>query len=488
MNRDFPTKTDAGRRWLIKALHPADHSLKAERVPASSRYPTVVQEVISTFDVSCPLSISSTYDTWSIRVITRPDPLVPTEIWAAPGTASSIGPDEWTFLGSVLNQAFWKSSPAFDTHSAEEVYALLKQFYRSCETYRVTSLSTTGNFVGATMTDQGSIVSCQCLDTARTMGIRPAITASSTPFTHPGQLSSLVHLWCDQLPTMSVASMGTNPYVMPAKEGWYAPQKLLCPGHWHKTNNIEQFARAASDTPEDMLLDPFIDTDHSSHQIHMVPYPYFPGGSGTAKWISPCDDGVSVTYVSGIHKTTSFRITLRMCLEMGTIPTSDLAPFSEITAPPDSLAIELYNEIIKSTQDAYPASDNDFGTFFNKVKNIAGKIVKVIEPVANIASGFGVPFAGTVAAMAKGINKAGASYLSSSEAMEEAALLRAESAERAAAKAQKQLAKAKASNSPAYQRLKERAARAAARARVQAKEAEEVFSKTNPAFKKGGKK
>lgn len=460
---------------MIKALHPADHTLKAERVPASSRYPTVAQEVISTFDVTKPEwgSVHELPDIWSLKIVTRTDPLVPTEVWACPGVATATAPDGWFFVGSVINQSFWKSTPAFGVHTADELHAARSQFARSCETYRVTALSTTGVFVGATMTDQGSIVSAQCIDEPRTMAYFPSSYIPSTGYTIPANMSTLAEIWYDQLPAMSTASMGTSPYVAPAREGWYAPQKLLVPGHWKKTNQLVYCGRLPVSAMETADV-PAFPVSSSDAAISIVPYPYIEGNNGAALWLPPCDDGVSVTYVSGIYKTTTFRITLRLCLEMGCIPTSDLAPFCDLTTPPDALALDLYNEIIKETKDAYPAADNDFGTFFGKVKNIAAKIVRVIEPVANIAAGAGVPFAGTVAAMAKGINAAGEQYLTSKAAREQAATLRAEAAAAAANKAMKQLKAEKAQNTPRFARLKKRAAAAVKRADQQLAEAKAV--------------
>lgn len=423
MARDFPTKTDAGRRWLIKALHPAEGSLKAERAPGNARFPTATQEVVSTFVVSAPEGTG----TWDLRVVTHTNPLTPVQVFAKSQFPLDGESGEEVYLGEYVNQAFVRGvSEAFGVHTELEFESALVQFSEAAEAYRITALSTTGVFVGATMTDQGSIVSSQFTDNVMT---RSTVDAASD-----GKVLALADLWFDALPLMSEATLGQHPYVADARKGWYAPQKLGDPLRWIPVDDLRFRGRVH---PGLNPL-PVAEIPHSS----VVGYPNPRQGLGY--WVRDCDDTCSQTFASGLDRTTTFRITVRLAVEYACNPANDYAAFCEEAKAPDDVAIDLYQEVVKEIMDAYPSEYNDFGKLFGRVKDVVRKVASVVDPVAGIAAAAGLPFASVVQNLAKAVKQGSSAYIESAAPDGlKADLQRAKEAAKAMSEAAKAKAQAK---------------------------------------------
>lgn len=412
-NKDLPTRSDAGRRWLIKALHPAEASIKAPKAPGTSRYPTVVQEIVSTFQLNAPPSITAT-QTWDGRIVVHSDPLNPLEFF------HGVTGDTEYFNGSYLNQAFFKSDSAYKVHTLAELGECYDSFTHACETYRVNALSTTGVFVGATMTDQGSVLASQFVDCTRDI----SMTGGDK------ECRILGNVWVDPLPSMSEAALGQRPYVGDAREGWYCPQKMSQPGHWQRTNDIAMRGRL-------MLPDNPASFDMADCQN----WPITQGHqSGMSLWVRTYDDSCSQIFLKGLSATTSFRVTLRMVIEMGVTPNNDFAAFATDPAYPDESAYGLYMTIVNELQDAYPADYNDLGRLWGKVKTIAKRVASFVDPIAGIAAAVGVPFASTVQGIAKGVAGDAKKFINAKEDGLKAAVdeLKAEKKALDAAKAEKQ--------------------------------------------------
>lgn len=421
LDRELPTATAQGRRWLIKALHPADGTIRAERAPSSSRYPTVTQEVVSRFTISKPSVINT--DTWSFRLFQTTDPLCPIVVTFMQPT--SVTPwDTGALCYEWINPIFAPEGvDPFGAHTAAHYEGMLDKFQHACETYRITAFSTTGEFVGATLTDNGSISAMQCQDRTRHLThmnfealdgsvlakVEDATTGSeiTVPIPQGRWLQSESHIWCDPIPTLAQSSMASHPYNDKAKEGWYMPQKLQCPSHWKSNNDLVFRGRL---TPGAMALGPVDKYRAASNQSQIIGWPLhleFYTAAGPHLWVQNCDDGLGCVYVNNIHATTSFQVIVRFNLELGVSPMSEYATFADSTPPPDPVAIELYNEIVKDMLDAYPSRDNANSTLRDKIATIARKVAAVVEPIAGIASYAGVPYAGVIARLAGSIAEKG---------------------------------------------------------------------------------
>jgi hypothetical protein len=253
-------------------------------------------------------------------------------------------------------------------HTLADFGGTLGVFRASCEQYRVNALSYTAVFIGATLTDQGSVISAQVSDAHQNV----------CSF-HPNQyaqdaIMQRCHLITQNLPPSETLVMGASPYIRKAKEGVYVPYKIQCPGKWFSSDDMCLVARTAN--AMGTLADEWSNINHSG-------YPYgnvLAGGSVPALWLPPGDDNLSATWFTGLARTTSFRVTYRICVEVMTRPDSLLAAFCELPALPDDHALRMYYEIASRMKDAYPSDDNDKGSLWDKVKNVAKGLWGVVSP------------------------------------------------------------------------------------------------------------
>lgn len=394
----------------------------------------MTQEVVSRFTISKPTVIHT--DTWSFRLFQTTDPLCPIVVTFM--QPDSVTPwDTGSLCYEWINPIFAPEGvDPFAAHSAAHYEGMLDKFQHSCETYRITAFSTTGEFVGATLTDNGSISAMQCQDRTRHLThinydaidasvmakVEDAQTGDQVTVSIPQgrYLQSESHIWCDPIPTLAQSSMASHPYTEKAKEGWYMPQKLQCPGHWKSNNDLVFRGRL---TPAAMALGPTDKYRAASNQSQVIGWPLhqeFYTAAGPHLWVQNCDDGLGCVYVNNIHATTSFQVIVRFNLELGVSPMSEYATFADSSPPPDPVAIELYNEIVKDMLDAYPSRDNANSTLKDKIAAIARKVAAVVEPIAGIASFAGVPYAGVISRLAGSIAEKGMSATKSKEFQQDA--------------------------------------------------------------------
>lgn len=386
-SHDYTSTTEGGYQWLRKALHPADVTIKAPRAPSHGTRPTATQECTVTFAVDAPAPDPAEPDApWRMGIFMKNDPLAPiqlayaNETTAAPNTTRLVG----------LNQCFANGlGPVSSSFTQADYNSVLNFFRASCEQYRVNALSFTGVFIGATLTDQGSVVSAQVADAHQDACIIPgSLDTTTNGVSHRAYLITQLPPYSDSL------VMGSSAYVRKAKEGVYVPYKMQHPGEWFSSDNICRVVRTAN---------AFTGLYNKWADVSTSPYPHgnVLGDHHTpGMWLPPLDDNLSVTWFTGLARTTSFRITYRICIEVMTRPDSMLAPFCELPALPDDHATVMYYEIASRLKDAYPSDDNDKGTLWNKVKDIARGIWSVASPaLATAFPGVGSALVGAVDAV-----------------------------------------------------------------------------------------
>lgn len=372
---DFTATSPAGYQWLRKALHPAEPTIKAARCPSKGIRPTATQEAVITFIVKAPETLQMPH--WGFRMSMKNDPLCPLGV-EVDGMAAQ----------TVLNTAYYSGTP-FTAHTPNDYMEAANKFRAACEQYRVTALSVTGYFVGATMTDQGSILAAQCSDAAFE-------SAASRVKSGSGHNSKVIGFG-QALPGTTAITAGTNLYTAPAREGFYMPYKMENPEKWLSTDDLASIRRygqglnfaGTTDLHDFTIGYPFgniIQEDASYNKF-------------TTLWNPPGDDGLGMIYVDGLAQTTSFRCTVRIAIEAMTRPVSTLATFCEPPALPDEHAIRMYTEIASRLKDAYPAKDNSLGTLWQKVKQIASSIWRTVSPALSY-----IP---QIAPIVSGINTAG---------------------------------------------------------------------------------
>lgn len=356
----YTALTAGGAQWVRKALHPAESTIKAPQCPSRGVKPTATQETISTFVLEPPpVDSENPASTWDCRITVKNDPLCPVEILRY----NSIGETQRTWA-TVLNQSYTPVDP-YGLHSYQDYQEVVENFQNACEQYRQTALSITGHFVGASLSDQGSIIAAQMSD--------PCALAAHAGISLPTEreVMPLVKYFAQPLPSSDTLVLGTSPYVTSAKEGFYMPMKMEHPEVWHSTDQLYRCCRGL-----DRLSAP------SVKYTQTIAYPYGAAGNSNIPicWLAPLDENVGVIWLKGLARTTSFRMTLRIAIEMMTTPTSTLASFCEPPALPDNHALAMYYEIASRLKDAYPAKDNATGKLWDKIKAVASDIWEVVSP------------------------------------------------------------------------------------------------------------
>lgn len=355
--------TEPGKRWVRKALHPAEETIKAPRIPCRGIKPTATQETIMTFNLQAPDTIEEG-QTWGAALYIRGDPLCPLVVIKnveSGGTGTDYGQ-------TLLNQSFTSAVPYGD-HVTDNFAETLANFQKSCEQYRLTALSVTGHFTGAALTSQGSVVAAQVSDP----NAEYVIEYGADPV-----VARQARIWGQDYPSMETLVTGTTPYSTAAREGFYMPYKMESPETWHRSDQVYSLYRRSENVPSTVSALPYTDFTANSY--------CYPPGNGTSRhfpaaWLNPVDSNLGAIALKGLDATTTFRVTVRVCLEMMTRPASAFACFAEAPAPPDEHALAMYYEIASRLSDCYPASYNADGTLWERIKRVAGIVWKIASPI-----------------------------------------------------------------------------------------------------------
>lgn len=373
--------TTEGEKWLRKALHPADHALKAQRAPGVSTLPTASQETITVFEIKPPNNHTAG-KTWGFRVVMNSDPFCPiaTMNWDTGGNVQDIA--------TCFNVAFTNATiPTYGFHTLSEYTAVANNVQEAGEEYRVNGISITGTFVGATVTDQGTIVAGQYSD--------PYIytVCHSTAFPSSTTIQKPVRTWVNPYQPLNKLTAGTQPYVTHAKKGFYMPLKIDQNHHWCRTDNLCPGLRI-----DDFTTETYVGTAQAT--------PLVDGSAWGTSWFDPVDMNAGCIIAEGLDETTTFRMTLRVSLEMKTQPSSAYTPFAEEPVPPDPFAFAMYTQIVGRMCDAYPSDDNDLNQLWYKIQDIAKKVWKVADPALTLMSLIPpvAPIAGAIKGVASGIS------------------------------------------------------------------------------------
>jgi len=412
-SHDFTALTENGAQWVRKALHPAEPTIKAPRCPSHGIRPTATQEVIATAVVDPPPTGEGT---WSMCVTMKNDPLCPIDVLKY--NDDGTGTAHWQFV----NQGYVAAgTPTFGQFGASDYGKLVDNFMAAAEQYRVTALSVTGVFIGASLSDQGSIVSAQMSD--------PHLLVIGEINGEGNNCRVPIYAIGQEVNAAESLVMGTSPYVSAVKEGFYVPYKMENPDHWHRTDAICQCVRLRNGWRSGTGS---LNYGDSANLANMGATPY-PWGNGQvphniSNWLPPVDDGLSVTWCRNVARTSSFRITVRIAIEVMTRPASSLSSFCDLPALPDEHAVSMYREIASRMKDCYPSRDNDNNTLWDKIKSIAGGIWDTVSPALKAA----VPGGGMIVGGVNTLRKLLPGYLD--KMAEKGAANAAARAERAAQK------------------------------------------------------
>lgn len=407
--------TDQGKRFVMKALHPADHEIKSAKIPGGIENST-------TFCVDEVMTYPTNGEEVTINVM--PSLICPMAFVGA----SSAGVRYSRFENPVFGGNGFVTSSLNTPLNPATMQAITQNARDNIERYAITSTSVTLELVAPALSDQGTITAIQAplvKDKHLWCKFRKT-TASGPPSDVPaGSFGSMAIFgiptgtagvdeynvaqpipvtFTDPLPNESQALGFSRGYTGEARKGTYIP--LRFPDfHFHKVSEniayyngqiLDPLTSTALETPVMGSMEAYLPNiadvylSDTSALMSAVPTDL-----KTKMTLYPHDGNLGIIYVRGLSNAASLRIRVRQTFEIIVDNSSPYYPMVTVPAPPDSTALKMYREVAARLKDAYPASFNDFATLKNSIKAIAGALMPLAKPALSMASGF-LPMGGAI--------------------------------------------------------------------------------------------
>lgn len=349
--------TAGGKSFAIKALHPAEATIRAVRLPGGNRASTCVTcDMIETIPVADPNLFTTIYSFAS--------PSVP--VTYCIGTAEGLM--DKTF-GAFGNSAF--GSAHATSPNAAFYDAATALIAAACEQYRVLAQSVTVELVAPALQNQGTIICSQV--TEKPQKFHAGSLQSNGYGMLPYDVAPPAVLY-DRPPTSAKMLLGTNAYTSTALEGVYAPLKLS--KLRFKTSNRPSICYGAINGVS-------VPTKHFSlNAVNIQSFPY-PGLDYSAdislfqSW--SCPEYTKIV-IAGLAAGVALRVRVRQCLEIIPYPGTVYASLVSAPLPPDEISLKMYFEISGKMKDGYPASYNDLGKLRDFVDKAARELLPFVDP------------------------------------------------------------------------------------------------------------
>lgn len=365
--KDLPlATTPGGKNFVLKALHPSEHTIKSARVPGGNELSVALcSDQVYTFPI--------THANSGMDILLTPNVIIPAscKLWSDGDPEKHYNMYNAAFGGTVVENP--NSGPAS---------AMIFQLSGLIRQYRITAQSVTVELIAPTLTDQGTITAFQGVNPPLTGNLSTFVVDGSNPITaaRVGQ-DILVY---PELPDSSSGILGSSAYTSKARDGCYMPLKLQ-KFKWYNFSDRAIFMSWPG-------VDPVSDIPYALNCTNALDYPYYEARGNLVAWKGLpsmpklCGDTYGKIVVAGLAAGVSLRIRVRQVIEIVVPPGTTYAPLVEVSLPPDELALRMYKEISARMMDAYPASYNDLGKLFSTIKGMAQKILPFVDPLLEVIS------------------------------------------------------------------------------------------------------
>lgn len=393
-------KTDQGKNWCLKALHPSDPLVEVTGIPDANAAPSMFVNYQSTFTISPPNPTGSTTP-WKFDFALLPHPIA-LAYWRA-----ALVDDTAALFGNFLNPQVPGASH----------WAKYDNFRNQYQRWRLAYMSVTVYQDAPALANQGTIVGCQVPVEPRrcTTGFSPA------PYT--GDIGTHISLSlppidvydADDYPEFTRSQAVPNAYFARSEAGLYMPLKLTRTHQkWRctDTQTLIAYPLAEELLPNIPLLKecgaayvPSVPLLADMNTVGPYPFPSlvpvqnveavtYSGRTSTAMKLGQCtsemcNDVWGHISARNLSPQCSYSFFIRAGYEMQVNPSSLLAPQARIPPQQDDLAIEHYFAIARELKDAYPAEYNDLGKMWDVIKsaaNAALPFVKLIPGAGQVVS------------------------------------------------------------------------------------------------------
>lgn len=349
--------TAGGKSFAIKALHPAETTIRTTRLPGGNRASTCVTcDMIETIPVTNPAMFTTIYS--------FPSPSVP--VTYCIGSAEGLMDKSYGAFGnSAFGSAHMTNPDAAFYDNATTLIAA------ACEQYRVLAQSVTIELVAPAVQNQGTIICAQI--TEKPQKFHAGSLQPNGFGMLPYDVAPPAVLY-DKPPTSAKMLLGSNAYTSTALDGVYAPLKLS--KLRFKTSNRPSICYGA-------INGVAVPTKHFSlnaANIQSFPYPGLDYSADVALFQSwSCPEYTKIV-VAGLAAGVALRVRVRQCLEIIPYPGTVYASLVSAPLPPDELSVKMYFEISGKMKDGYPASYNDLGKLRDFVDKAAHELLPFVDP------------------------------------------------------------------------------------------------------------
>lgn len=360
-------RTDTGKAWCIKALHPADPLCDLTGIPDLSSHQTLVQNYAQSYTLLNPLPANP--GNWDADLFIFPHPY----LLGAVKTTDAAGTVAWS---PILNNQI--------TGVTVEDKCITLQ--GMCQRYRLAYLGVTG-YLNCSATSNNGLLACAqymqtpVMETAYiTDKLSVAPVAQSVSY---NMRSRLLEGWNDEARSFEQLQNMPNSYFGSARDGVYAPFRL---------SEVCQDWVNASDT---ILHDNYPSTlkdaelQHYVDDVSTIDGPYGLEGwqrDSNARAMSGwmlhrrADEGVIQISVRQIASDASFALYFRTGYEMQVMPGTPLVSFLKTSPVYDEVALTTYYLISREMKDAYPADFNDLGKLLEVIASAIPVVRNVVGP------------------------------------------------------------------------------------------------------------
>jgi len=400
--------TQEGRDFVMKALHPSDHEVKAARVPGGTDN-TLALAIDQVFTYN-PSEFS--YGGTELNIQLFPNVMRPLVLQHR--IAGSGGHEELRLVGGFEPPALGGRGFVTDPMTAAEAMAYYNNVRDNFEVLRITSESVTVNYVAPALSNQGSVVAAQFASApmhtpmylAKIQAPGPA-KFIGTPWEGTAYAYNYFDIY-DPMNKKSQLMSGTRAYTAKAVDGVYLPLRLTdfnwhsvanesCKGRWYCVNPV---TNTQQNTPMDVMS-----TLYDYHPLDLQ------GELINSDALVLSDMGQTMGHIifdGQASEGVSYQIRIRMTIEARVRPGSTYAPLCQAPPLPDELALKMYPEIAGRMKNAYPASYNDWDGLKSTIKGIARGILKVADPIIWLVSNglpMGKPIADLATSATEGLRK-----------------------------------------------------------------------------------
>lgn len=376
--------TEAGMKWLHKALHPAEPSIAGVQIPDGTSLDTVPLELTMTYNINSGGAASP----WGAQISLLPT-ITPLAVYLTDG-AAAVPPTHVRY-------------PNISGPTPDSDWATLMN---NVEEIRLCGASCTIHLDANATTDQGSVVACQ-------QSTKPLLIFPNQPTTGRACVPCAVWSYTVPFTTGDVPSYDNimaqpRSYQNNAREGIYMPLRLSNTSqHWYSLRE------SRSTQCMNNLIFPVL-TQYNLPAVAQNVWPfwlctaaYVNAGNVYSPLLQPFMSDVCGHIVfKNLHQSSSLVVKVRTLLELKVQVQSPYLPHVKPAPTMDPQALESYFRIVRELDDAFPASFNADG----KILGVLAKAIRTIGPALGAIPGWGPLISAAAVPVAKLAEK-GSQYM-----------------------------------------------------------------------------